>query len=165
MRLRLVVVPVLVCGAVSLTALPASAAPPTVEPSPPTASFLVEAGPSGCSFDVMITLVVSGKTRTYYDRDGNVVRDTSTGRVLQTATRTLADGTTRSVTSNVSGPVFATYHADGTTEYRYAGLTGGPSSRGLVTSAGLGVVVVDATGTVVVDTFPHHVVDLCAQLA
>jgi hypothetical protein len=81
-----------------LSAGVAAAARPTVEFLPPPEGLL----DTSCGYEILVTFPVQKEyLRTFFDRDGNVVKLIVTGNLVVTFTNT---ATGQSLTSNISGP-------------------------------------------------------------
>ena len=75
-----------------------AAARPTVEFLPPPDGVL----DTSCGYEILVTFPRQQEyLRTYFDRDGNVVKIIVTGNLVVTFTNTATD---QSLTSNISGP-------------------------------------------------------------
>jgi len=75
-----------------------AAARPTTEFLPPPDGLL----DTSCGYEILVTFPVQREyLRTYFDRDGNVVKIIITGNLVVTFTNT---ATGQSLTSNISGP-------------------------------------------------------------
>jgi hypothetical protein len=71
---------------------------------PPTVEFLDRTAETNtsCGYDILVTFPVQNQyLRTFFDRDGNVVKLIVTGNLVVTLTNT---ATSDSLTSNISGP-------------------------------------------------------------
>ena len=145
----------------------AAAEPPTAEPTPFTfpavldAGFTTETGDTACEFAVAVDVLANQEvTRTFYDADGNVTRQITTGRLVVEFSR--VDDPSRTFLARISGPAIVTFDGGEPATLVATGVGGGPSPYGLVTFAGR--LVIDlTTGTVVSE--PTIRQDVCAALA
>lgn len=162
------VVLILVLVGVGVTPSSASARKPTREP------VILEDVPrleGVCPFPVSIVFPVNREfVRTFTDREGNVVREITTGTVQAIVTN-LSTG--KSVRLNISGPVFTRPHPDGavTLTLRGRALVGlfpgeVPSQPvRLFVNAGQVVLSLDPAGNIVQFRQVGHLEDVCAALA
>ena len=141
------------------------AAKPDREPLelPPT---LVFAAGEACDFPVLVEFLANrGKTLTFYDNDGNAIRQIGTG-TLKIRVSNLADELVVPLDLNISGPIHTTLHPDGSATLVFGG-------RGIslfppgtfVLTAGRSVVELDAEGEVISVTNFGFEQDLCVALA
>jgi hypothetical protein len=100
-----------------LSAGVAAAARPSVEFLPPPDGLL----DSSCGYEILVTFPVQKEyLRTFFDRDGNVVKIIVTGNLVVTFTNT---ATGASLTSNISGPFHTNVIQESNTS---EGRVGGP---------------------------------------
>ncbi len=104
----------LTCILLTVLAAPALAAKPDRFAPGPAPDITVE---GVCDFPVLFHDVVNELVVTdFYDKDGNLVRESGTGRIVEQITRLDDQGLpVKSITRNISGPGTFTFDADGTT--------------------------------------------------
>ena len=119
-----------------------------------------------CEFPLLIEFLANrGKTLTFYDNEGNAIRQIGTG-VLKIRVTNLADESVATLDLNISGPIHITLHPDGSATLVFGG-------RGIslfppgtfVLTAGRSVVELDAGGEVISVTNFGFEQDLCVALA
>ena len=108
------------CAAFVAAALPAAADGPTKAPVNNTAAVL----PAGsfCPFEIDLSFPVDKETiKTFNDANGNPVRALVNGRLVATFTAVFANGSTKAVTLNISGPGEIVYNPDGSQTITFEG--------------------------------------------
>ena len=130
---------------------------------PPT---LVFGAGDACEFPILVEFLANnGKTMTFYDNDGNAIRQIGTG-TLKVRLSNLADEAAAPLERNISGPIHTELHPDGSATLVFGG-------RGIslfppgtfVLTAGRSVVELDAAGEVISVTNVGFEEDLCVALA
>lgn len=146
-------------------ATPASAAGPTRDPAPQSTVPL----PGVCGFDVTLTFPINNQyALTFTDSAGHVTTQIITGHLTVVFTR---DGTSKSLSSNFSGPAVLTFYPSATTafgppkDFQFMGPQGGPLNGGLTAGAGRTEFVFAPDGTVTDFSQVGHYTDVCAALA
>jgi hypothetical protein len=129
-------------------------------------SSLEFAAGEACEFPLLVEIRANrGKTLTFFDNEGNAIRQIGTG-TLKIRVTNLADESVGPLELNISGPLHTTPHPDGSATLIYGG-------RGIslyppgtfVLTAGRSVVELDAEGSVVSVTNIGFEEDLCVTLA
>jgi hypothetical protein len=123
-----------------------------------------------CGFPVLLTTLVDREVDTIFPVDANGdQRVIVTGYYLAQYAN-LATGKT--LTTNVSGPLFFTFHPDGTITAVLVGLsqydlipTDTPPGPAILTNAGRVVIPVFVNSHFIVDSQTGHLQDLCALLS
>jgi len=119
-----------------------------------------------CEFPLLVEFLANrGKTLTFYDNEGNAIRQIGTG-TLKIRVTNLADESVAPLELNISGPLHTTLHPDGSATLVFGG-------RGIslfppgtfVLTAGRSVVELDAEGEVISVTNVGFEEDLCVALA
>ena len=119
-----------------------------------------------CEFPLLVEFLTNrGKTVTFFDSQGNAIRQIGTG-ALKIRVTNLADGSVTPLELNISGPIHITLDEDGSATLVFGG-------RGIslfppgtfVLTAGRSVVELDATGQVISVTNMGFEEDLCLALA
>ena len=119
-----------------------------------------------CDFPLLVEFLANrGKTLTFYDNEGNPIRQIGTG-TLKIRVTNLADESVAPLALNISGPIHITLHPDGSATLVFGG-------RGIslfppgtfVLTAGRSVVELDAEGEVISVTNMGLEEDLCVALA
>jgi hypothetical protein len=166
-----------VCVAAGLAALmwmaiPAGASAPTREPGGSTSTGDVPAGVA-CAFAVSINVVAGGQGQlmTFFDRDGNVVRQTNHARPSTWAFTNLENG--KSVTLRLpAGILTVSTAADGTTTVVIDGSAIGfnaptdtPPGPFSLENIGRLVFVIAADGSGTITQLSGNTTDLCAAVA
>ncbi len=150
---------------VLVSAQAALAAKPDNTPLELPPSFEFAAG-EACEFPLLIEFLANrGKTLTFYDNEGNAIRQIGTGS-LKIRVTNLADESVPPLELNISGPLHTTLHPDGSATLVFGG-------RGIslfppgtfVLTAGRSVVELDAEGEVTSVTNMGFEQDLCVALA
>ena len=130
---------------------------------PPSVEF---AAGEACEFPLLVEFLANrGKTLTFYDEEGNAIRQIGTG-TLKIRVSNLADGSVPPLELNISGPIHTTLHPDGSATLVFGG-------RGIslfppgtfVLTAGRSVVQLDPEGEVISVTNMGFEQDLCVALA
>ena len=130
---------------------------------PPSLEF---AAREACDFSLLVDFLANGgKTLTFFDHEGNAIRQIGTG-TLKIRVTNLADASVAPLELNISGPLHTTLHPDGSATLIYGG-------RGIslyppgtfVLTAGRSVVELDAEGEVISVTNIGTEEDLCVTLA
>lgn len=127
-----------------------------------------------CEFPVLLHDVVNQLVITdFFDRDGNLVRESGTGRIVVRITRLDEQGDpVRSITRNISGPGTFTFDEEGATLvargswlfYFFPGeLVGDPDGLMWLTT-GRWILRIEATGVTIVSR-TGSVEDVCSLLA
>ncbi len=107
---RGVIISITLASVVLLSAGPASAGPPTREPLPTPNDFTI----SDCGFDILSHVLVNNEVQTtFFDKDGNVVRQLVTGTLKARLTNVATD---ESIDLNISGPGTYTFPPDGSVD-------------------------------------------------
>jgi hypothetical protein len=147
---------------------------PTAGADPPVREPFVNMGgtvPAGVAcpgFPVTISIDVDGQTATtFFDKDGNPIRQVITGRLILTVT----NGTTlESRTYRLGGAIHLLFGADGSLTITLTGSslislfpTDVPPGPSTTQGSGRAVIRIDALFTLVSRT--GHVEDVCAELA
>ena len=121
-----------------------------------------------CPFKIVVkTLVNREKQLTYLDEQGNPVRATITGRLVA---RIKNGDTGASVVRNISGPVFLTFHADGSLTIKLTGISNialfpdDPGGPALLITHGLTVLQINSDGDITDFSTSGRVEDLCQTL-
>ena len=115
-RVRRLATAVLTSAAILLVPASAQATPPTREPLPADDFVLTD----HCGFDIFVEFVQNNEVlTTYYDKDGEVVRQSVTGALKVRLTN--QDAPEHSVLFNISGPGWFRELPDGSTEQTGAG--------------------------------------------
>ena len=105
-----------VSGSLMISPVAAYATPPTREPLP-VEDFVL---PDHCTFDIGVEFVQNNEVlTTYYDKDGEVVRQGITGALKVRLTN--QEAPEHSVLFNISGPGRYRFLPDGSTELRGSG--------------------------------------------
>jgi hypothetical protein len=130
---------------------------------PPSLEF---AAGEACEFPLLVEFLANrGKTLTFYDNEGNAIRQIGTG-ALKIRVTNLADDSVAPLEFNISGPIHITLHPEGSATLVFGG-------RGIslfppgtfVLTAGRSVVELDAEGEVISVTNIGFEEDLCVALA
>ena len=128
--------------------------------------FLEVAAGDACEFPILVEFLANGgKMLTFFDDEGNAIRQIGTG-VLKIRVTNLADASVAPLELNISGPIHTTLHPDGSATLIFGG-------RGIslfppgtfVLTAGRSVVELDAEGEVISVTNMGFEEDLCVTLA
>jgi len=153
-------------AALGLVSAPAAlAAKPDRAPLELPPSLELAAG-EACEFPLLVEFLANrGKTLTFYDNEGNAIRQIGTG-TLKIRVTNLADESVAPLELNISGPLHTTLHPDGSATLVFGG-------RGIslfppgtfVLTAGRSVVELDAEGEVISVTNVGFEEDLCVALA
>ena len=153
-------------------ATPAMAAPPTREPRTPSGFGPAPAG-IACAFPVSIDLISGdeGHDFTFFDKNGNVVRQMSTARPSTWAITNLDTGASYSF-NLPAGHLRLTTSSDGTTTVVISGASVGfnaptDTPPGPFTTSDVGrlVLVIDPDGNGTILSVSGKEVDLCAAVA
>jgi hypothetical protein len=130
---------------------------------PPSLEF---AAGEACEFPLLIEFLANGgKTLTFFDNEGNAIRQIGTG-TLKIRVTNLADASVAPLELNISGPLHTALHSDGSATLVFGG-------RGIslfpvgtfVLTAGRSIVELDAEGEVISVTNLGFEQDLCVALA
>ena len=158
--------PLLIAAAMVLVSAQAVlAAKPDRVPLELPPSLELAAG-DACDFPILVEFLANnGKTLTFYDNDGNAIRQIGTGTLKIRVTNLAAEPPT-SLQRNISGPIHTELHPDGSATLVFGG-------RGIslfppgtfVLTAGRSVVELDAAGEVISVTNVGFEEDLCVALA
>jgi hypothetical protein len=158
---RLVVV--VATAAMILTPAAAHGIPPTREPLPAEDFVLTD----HCTFDIFVDFVQNNEVlTTYYDADGNVVRQSVTGALKVQLTN--QEAPEHSVLFNISGPGQYRFLPDGSTELRGSGtwlhvfVTNRPGE--LLLTHGRFTAIISDEGFFLTE-LPNNVQDACALLS
>jgi hypothetical protein len=141
------------------------AAKPDREPLELPPSLELAAG-EGCEFPVLIEFLANrGKTLTFFDNDGNAIRQIGSG-TLKIRVTNLADDSVAPLELNISGPLHIALHPDGSATLVFGGrgISLFPTGT-FVLTAGRSVVELDAAGEVISVTNFGFEEDLCVTLA
>ena len=128
-----------------------------------------------CEFPVLLHDVVNQSVFTsFFDRDGNLVRESGTGRIVVQITRLDDQGQpVRSITRNISGPGTFTFDEEGTTLvatgpwlfFFFPGEAVGHPDGLMWLTTGRWVLRIDNAGVVTVVSRTGTVQDVCTLLA
>jgi hypothetical protein len=141
------------------------AAKPDREPLELPPSFEFAAG-EACEFPLVVEFLANrGKTLTFFDNEGNAIRQIGSG-TLKIRVTNLADDSVASLELNISGPLHIALHTDGaaTLVFGGRGISLFPAGT-FVLTAGRSVVELDAAGEVISVTNFGFEQDLCVTLA
>jgi hypothetical protein len=142
------------------------AAKPGMEPLELPPSLELAAGEACQDFPLLVEFLANrGKTLTFFDNEGNAIRQIGTG-TLKIRVTNLADESVAPLQLNISGPIHIALHPDGSATLVFGG-------RGIslfppgtfVLTAGRSVVELDAEGEVISVTNMGFEEDLCVALA
>ena len=163
--MRRVFCPLFAAALVLVSAQAVLAAKPDRAPLELPPSLELAAG-EACEFPLLVEFLANnGKTLTFFDNDGNALRQIGTG-TLKIRVTNLADESVAPLELNISGPIHITLHPDGSATLVFGG-------RGIslfppgtfVLTAGRSVVELDAEGEVISVTNMGIEEDLCVALA
>ena len=142
------------------------ASKPATEPLELPPSLELAAGEACQEFPLLVEFLANnGKTMTFFDNEGNAIRQIGTG-TLKIRVTNLADESVLPLELNISGPIHTALHPDGSATLVFGG-------RGIslfppgtfVLTAGRSVVELDAQGEVISVTNMGFEQDLCVALA
>ena len=142
------------------------ASKPATEPLELPPSLELAAGEACQEFPLLVEFLANnGKTMTFFDNEGNAIRQIGTG-TLKIRVTNLADESVLPLELNISGPIHTALHPDGSATLVFGG-------RGIslfppgtfVLTAGRSVVELDVLGQVVSVTNMGFEQDLCVALA
>ena len=142
------------------------ASKPATEPLELPPSLELAAGEACQEFPLLVEFLANnGKTMTFFDNEGNAIRQIGTG-TLKIRVTTLANESVLPLELNISGPIHTALHPDGSATLVFGG-------RGIslfppgtfVLTAGRSVVELDVLGQVVSVTNMGFEQDLCVALA
>ena len=158
--------------AVLLALVVVLAAPSAARADPPVIERIPQGIPDSttnvCGFPVLQHFLGSSIRRTFFEEQGNPVREITTAVGFGVI---LTNGDTgKQIHVALGGPLFTEYHSDGSITFNAKGpwpfdqnpLTGEP---GFVLVTGRWTFTVDADGTETFRFLTGHAVDLCARLA
>ena len=157
---------VFVAALVLVSAQAVLAARPDSEPLELPPSLELAAGEACQDFPILVEFLANnGKTMTFFDNEGNAIRQIGTG-TLKIRVTNLADESVAPLERNISGPIHISLHPDGSATLVFGG-------RGIsllppgtfVLTAGRAVVELDAAGEVISVTNTGFEEDLCLALA